>query len=203
MARRREFRVAMGMLVLGVLVVLGSTQTSFGGKLKIGDAAPRWSGIVGIDDNKHGLSDFSSAKVVVVVFTCNHCPVAVAYEDRLVALAKKYEPKGVQFVAVNVNNMPADKLDKMKERAEEKGFKFPYLYDPSQKIGRDYGASVTPHVFVLDKERKLAYTGAVDDSMNPDKVKVHYLSDALDALLDGKKPSRDVTRQFGCGIQYE
>jgi peroxiredoxin len=171
--------------------------------LKIGDAAPTWSGIVGVDDKQHGLSDYQSAKLVVLVFTCNHCPVAVAYEDRLIALAKEYEPKGVQFIAVNCNNIPPDRLDKMKERAEQKGFKFPYLYDSSQKMGHDYGATVTPHVFVLSKDRKVAYVGAVDDNMKADKVKQHHLRNALDALLAGKKPPKAVTQQFGCTIKYD
>ena len=140
---------------------------------------------------------------MVVAFICNHCPVAVAYEDRLVALQKDYQDKGVQVVAVNVNKLPADRLDKMKERAKAKQFNFPYLYDETQKIGRDYGATVTPHVFVFDSNRKLAYVGAVDDSKSPDKVTAHYLRDAIDALLAGKKPPKEVTQQFGCSIKYE
>ena len=153
----------------------------------IGAAAPDFSGIVGIDDKPHGLADFKDAKLVVLVFTCNHCPVAQAYEDRLVALQKDYRPKGVQVVAVNVNNMPADRLDEMKKRAKQMEFNFPYLYDSTQKIGHDYHATVTPHVFVLDQQRKIAYMGAVDDSQQAGQVKKHYLRDALDALLAGKK----------------
>jgi len=102
-----------------------------------------------------------------------------------------------------VNTIADDRLDKMKERAAKKGFNFPYLYDATQKIGRDYGATVTPHVFVLDKDRKIAYVGAVDDNMEPDKVKSPHLRNALDALLAGKRPPQEVTKQFGCGIKYE
>jgi peroxiredoxin len=203
MMGKRSLSMALGGIAIGLVAVLWATATHAAAKLKIGDAAPTWSGVVGIDDKQHGLADFDGAKLVVLVFTCNHCPVAVAYEDRLVALAKEYEPKGVQFVAVNCNNIPADRLDKMKERAEEKGFKFPYLYDSSQKMGRDYGATVTPHVFVLTKDRKVAYMGAVDDNMNAGKVKTHYLGSTLDALLAGKKPPNTVTQQFGCGIKYD
>ena len=173
------------------------------GELKIGDAAPTFSGIIGTDDKEHAMKDFASAKLVVLVFTCNHCPVAQAYQDRLLGLQKDYKAKGVQIVAVNVNNIDADKLDKMKERAKEKKFEFPYLYDASQKIGKDYGAKVTPHVFVLDKNRKLAYVGAIDDNMDEKKVKKHLLHDALDALLAGKEPPEKVTKQFGCGIKYD
>ncbi len=171
--------------------------------LTIGRPAPDFTDIVGIDDKPHGLADYADARLVVVVFTCNHCPVAVAYEERLVALQKDYGPKGVQLVAVNVNNMPADRLDEMKKRAKEKGFNFPYLYDSSQKIGHDYGAKVTPHVFVLDGKRKIAYMGAIDDNMSAGKVKKHHLRDALDALLAGKKPSETIIKQFGCSIKYE
>ena len=171
--------------------------------LTIGQPAPNFTDIVGIDDKPHGLADYADARLVVVVFICNHCPVAVAYEERLVALQKDYGPKGVQLVAVNVNNLPADRLDEMKKRAKEKGFNFPYLYDSSQKIGHDYGAKVTPHVFVLDGKRKIAYMGAIDDNMSAGKVKKHHLRNALDALLAGKKPSEAVIKQFGCSIKYE
>jgi peroxiredoxin len=171
--------------------------------LKIGDAGPNFSGIVGTDDKEHALKDSESAKLVVLVFTCNHCPVAKAYEDRLVKLQSDYKDKGVQVVAVNVNNLDADKLDKMKERAKEKKFEFPYLYDSSQKIGKDYGAKVTPHVFVLNKNRKLVYMGAIDDNMDASKVKKNLLRDAIDALLDGKEPPEKVTKQFGCSIKYD
>jgi peroxiredoxin len=171
--------------------------------IEIGAAAPNFSGLIGIDGKPHGLADFKDAKLVVLVFTCNHCPVAQAYQDRLVGLQKDYQPKGVQVVAVNVNNMPADRLDEMKKRAKQEDFNFPYLYDSTQKIGHDYHAAVTPHVFVLDQQRKIAYMGAIDDSQQVGQVKKHYLRDALDALLAGKKPPEEVTRQFGCGIQYE
>ncbi len=178
-------------------------QVLFAAGVKIGDPAPSFEGIVGTDDQKHNLADFKDAKFVVLVFTCNHCPVAKDYEGRLIAIERDYKAKGVQVVAVNVNNIEADRLDKMKERAKAKKFNFPYLYDSSQKMGHDYGATVTPHVFVLDKERKVAYMGAVDDNRKPKKVKKSYLRNAIDALLDGKTPPETVTKQFGCGIKYE
>ncbi|GAB6166047.1 hypothetical protein JCM19992_20470 [Thermostilla marina] len=171
--------------------------------VKVGDPAPNWKGIIGIDDKEHSLAEYKNAKVVVVVFTCNHCPVAKAYEDRLIALQADYKDKGVQVVAINVNNLPADRLDQMKARAKEKGFNFPYLYDSSQKIGHAFGATVTPHVFVLDANRKVAYIGAVDDNMDPKKVKTPYLRNAIDALLAGKTPDPAQTKPFGCGIKYE
>ena len=190
-----------GFVLATVMMLL--TACGYAGELKIGDAAPDFKGIVGTDDNKHDLADFKDFELVVLVFTCNHCPVAKAYEDRLVALQKDYQGKGVQIVAVNVNNLPADRLDAMKQRAKQKGFHFPYLYDPTQKIGHDYGATVTPHVFLLDKDRRVAYIGAIDDSMKPSDVKTSYLRNAIDALLGGKNPPEPTTKQFGCSIKYE
>jgi len=192
--------VAAAAVAAMVLLFAASTVSAAG--VSVGDAAPEWTGIVGIDDQKHSLADYD-AKAIALVFTCNHCPVAKAYEDRLVALQKDYQGKGLQVIAVNVNNLPADRLDKMKERAEEKGFNFPYLYDPSQKIGRDYGASVTPHIFLLDKDRKVAYVGAIDDDMKADKVKTKYLRDAVDAVLAGKQPKTTQTQPVGCSIKYD
>lgn len=188
--------------VLAAAVLL-ATAPAWAGGVKIGDKAPDWSGIIGVDDKTHSLSDYAKAKIVVIVFTCNHCPVAVAYEDRLIAIQKDYKDKGVQLVAINVNNIPQDRLDRMKVRAEEKGFNFPYLYDSSQKTGRDYGATCTPHVFVLDQHRKVAYMGAIDDNNSPNQVKHHYLRDALDALLAGTKPPKEVTQQRGCSIKWD
>ena len=172
-------------------------------KFSVGDPAPEFKGLVGTDDKKHSLEEFKEAKAVALVFTCNHCPVAKAYEDRLIALQKDYADKDVQVVAINVNNVEADKLPAMKERAEEKGFEFPYLYDPTQKVGRDYGATVTPHVFLLDAKRNLAYVGPVDDSQDERKVKRKYLREAIDAVLAGKQPEAAEVKPFGCGIAYE
>lgn len=169
----------------------------------VGASAPVWTGLAGVDDQQHSLADIAEAKAVVVVFTCNHCPVAKAYEDRIVAVSKDYQDKGVTLVAINVNNLEDDKLPAMKERAAEKGFEFTYLYDPSQEIGRAYGATVTPHAFLLDGERKLAYAGAIDDNMDIDKVEQHYLRKAIDAVLAGTKPEVDSTKPVGCGIKYE
>jgi peroxiredoxin len=171
--------------------------------LAVGDEAPAWADLAGVDDKKHSLEDLKEAKAVIVVFTCNHCPVAKAYEDRLIALEKDYKDRGVELVAINVNNMEADKLPAMKERAEEKGFEFAYLYDPSQAIGRAYGATVTPHAFVLDGERKVVYMGAIDDSQNPEKITTHYVRQAVDSILEDRPVEIATSKQFGCGIQYE
>jgi peroxiredoxin len=170
---------------------------------QIGQPAPSFEGLNGVDDQPHSLKDYADAKAVVVAFICNHCPVAVAYEDRLIALHDDYADKGVQLIAINVNNMDADKLPAMKERAEEKGFKFPYLYDPTQKVGRDYAAAVTPHVFVLDGERKFAFIGPIDDNQDESKVTETYVRDAVEAVLAGSKPETTNVNPVGCGIKYE
>jgi peroxiredoxin len=172
-------------------------------ELKIGDAAPIFADIVGVDDKNHSLDEFKDAKAVAVVFTCNKCPVAVDYEDRLIEYQKEYADKGVQLVAINVNNAEADKLPAMKVRAEEKGYTFPYLYDESQKSARDYGAEVTPHVFLLDTQRKVAYVGPVDDNPDAKQVTKAYLRDATEAVLAGKAPETTEVDPVGCGIQYE
>ncbi len=195
-------RYAIGSLVL-ISAALAARGSLAANKLNIADPAPQWMGIVGTDDKPHSLADYKDAKAVVVVFTCNHCPVATAYQERLVALQKDYKDKGVQVVAISVNKGEADGLDAMKVRAVSAGFNFPYLYDPTQQVGRDYGATCTPHVFLLNKDRKLAYMGAIDDEMHAEKVQKHYLRAALDAVLEGKTPETPVTRQTGCAIQYE
>ncbi len=170
----------------------------------VGDAAPDWTEVGGVDGAKHSLKDYKDAKVVVQVFTCNKCPVAVAYEDRLVEIARDYKDKGVKLVAINCNNADADKLPKMKERATAKGFNFDYLYDSGQASGRAYGAKVTPEVFVLDANRKVIYMGAIDDNWQAaDGVKKAYLRDAIDAALAGKAPEITETKAQGCGIGYE
>jgi peroxiredoxin len=169
----------------------------------VGDPAPKFADLAGVDDKKHSLADFDDAKAIAVVFTCNTCPVAVAYEDRLEQYQKDYADKGVQLVAINVNNDEGNKLPAMKDRATEKGFSFPYLYDPTQKVARDYDAKVTPHVFLLDKQRKLAYVGPVDDNMDDATAAKPLLREATDAVLADKAPATTNVEPVGCGIKYE
>jgi peroxiredoxin len=173
------------------------------GPAQVGDPAPAWEGLVGVDDANHSLSDLSLAKAVVVVFTCNSCPVAVAYQDRLKQIAADYKDKGVELVAINVNNIEPDRLPAMKERATEENFEFAYLYDPTQESARAYNATVTPHAFLLDGDRKIAYAGAIDDSQNADSVTKTYLRDAIDAVLAGEAPAVTTSKAVGCGIKYE
>ncbi len=171
--------------------------------LSPGDAAPAWTALPGVDDRQHSLTDLKDKAVVVVVFTCNSCPVAADYEDRLIAAAKKYADQGVAFVAINVNRIDEDSLANMKERAKQKGYPFPYLQDETQEIGRKYGASFTPEAFVLSKDRKVVYMGGIDDSSDPKGVKNHYLVPAIEAALKGAKPEKAETVAIGCRVRYE
>jgi peroxiredoxin len=189
-------------IAIGLSMQTQAKEGKFNSSVSIGEQAPDFSDLPGIDNKKHSLNDYKKAKAAVVVFTCNHCPVAQAYEERLVELQKAYKKRGVQFVAICANEEDADTLEKLKERAEEKKFNFSYLHDVGQKTGKAYGAAVTPHVFLLNGERKIVYMGSVDDNQMPDKVKNHYLRDAIDAILAGRASATTETRQFGCGIRY-
>jgi peroxiredoxin len=181
------------------------TAGEFNPKLNVGDAAPLWSDLPGVDGKKLSLADFKDKPVVVLVFTCNSCPVAQDYEDRIIIFARKHAgPDGkVALVAVNVNTIEEDLLPKMTERSRQKGYPFPYLYDVTQKIAKDYGAEYTPEFFVLDKDRKVAYMGAMDDSSDPGRAKVNYLEQAVVAVLKGDKPSPAETLARGCRIRWE
>lgn len=183
-------------------VVVRAEAGKFNNVLSVGDRAPEWTGLMGVDGEEHSLSDLAEAKLVVVAFISNHCPVATAYEDRLTALAKEFADLGVEWVAINVNLGEEDGLPKMKVRADEKQFPFPYLFDGTQDVGRDYGASVTPSVFLLDGDRRIVYMGAIDDHQQPERVKRHYLRAAIRAVLDGQPVPTAETRPRGCEIQY-
>lgn len=190
------------------LIAVASPMCSageFNPTLNIGDAGPGWSKLPGVDGKEHSLADLKEKQAVVVVFTCNSCPYAVDYEDRLVAFAKKYAGAGgkVALVAIGVNAVDEDRLPAMKVRAEAKSFNFPYLYDATQKIALDYGASVTPEFFVLNQERKVVYMGAMDDNTDATKAKVNYVEAAVDAVLNGKSPEVKETNGIGCQVRWE
>ncbi|WP_417870987.1 thioredoxin family protein [Winogradskyella sp.] len=174
---------------------------------KIGDVATDFS-LENIDGKMVSLSDFKDAKGFIVVFTCNTCPYAVAYEDRVEALNKKYADKGYPVVAIMPNNTdvkPGDSMDEMKARAKAKGFTFPYLMDKGQKIYPQYGATKTPHVYLLEKTKKgnvVKYIGAIDDNYkDASAVKTKYVENAVDALLKGKEIEVKETRAIGCTIK--
>jgi peroxiredoxin len=190
------------------LLLLSLAAPAFAGKynetLNLGDAAPAWKDLPGIDGKKHSLADLKDKDVVVVVFTCNSCPAAVDYEDRIMAFTKQYAgaDKKVAVIAINVNVIEEDRLPKMQERAKERGFNFPYLFDETQQIARAYGARYTPEFFVLNKERKIAYMGAMDDRDDPKLVKSKFLELAVAATLKGDKPATGETLGRGCMIRY-
>ncbi len=182
----------------------GPGKGKYNDVLAVGDAAPAWADLEGVDGRKHSLSDLKDKAIIVLVFTCNSCPCAVDYEDRLLAFCREYAGPGSQVgvVAICVNNIESDQLPAMKAKAKEKGFPFPYLHDPSQQIAKSYGANYTPEFFVLDAERKVAYLGAMDDRDPPAQPGKMYLEDAVQALLSGKKPTVMETNPRGCKIRY-
>jgi peroxiredoxin len=190
--------------ILAILAVAPAFGGKYNSVLNVGDRVPAWNDLEGVDGRRHSLGDLADKDVVVVVFTCNSCPVATDYEDRIIAFSKKYAgPTGkVGLVALNVNRIPEDRLEKMKERAATKGFDFPYLYDESQAIGKAFGAAFTPEFFVLDRQRKLVYMGGMDDSSNPATVKANYLDPAVDAALAGRLPEVAETPAIGCRVRY-
>jgi peroxiredoxin len=174
---------------------------------KVGDSATDFS-LPNIDGNTMSLADFEESKGFVIIFTCNTCPYSVAYEDRIIALDKKYKSQGYPVIAINPNDPAAAKgeaMSDMKQRALDKGFTFPYLQDVGQEIYPQYGATKTPHVFVLQKagdDNIVRYIGAIDDSShNPDKVKKRYVEQAVDALLAGESPSTTKIKAIGCSIK--
>ncbi len=198
------------LFVLPLLAVLSFPAVAAPGKfnkvLAPGDKAPAWEKLEGIDGKKHSLADLKAKDVIVVVFTCTSCPVARDYEDRIIAFAEKHAGKAdsrVAVVAINVNTGRDDALAAMKARAAKKKFNFPYLYDSTQETARKYGAMFTPEFFVLDKDRKVIYTGAMDDVTPPGEPKTAYLEAAVAAVLAGKKPdTAETTAAAGCRIKF-
>ncbi len=174
--------------------------------LKPGDVAPDFK-LKNIDGKMVSLADYKNVKGYIVVFTCNHCPYAKAYEDRLIAINDKYSKLGYPVIAINPNDPaaePDDSFDEMKIRAKQKGFKFPYLMDEGQKIYPQYGATKTPHVFLLDSKRVVKYIGSIDDSPNDaSAVKAKYLEEAIASLQAGKDIIPNVTKALGCSIKVK
>jgi thiol-disulfide isomerase/thioredoxin len=195
-------------LSLAVLALAVSPAFGAGKYNKVvgpGEPAPVFSGIPAVMGDKDASLNLGDIKedVVVVVFMANHCPVVVAYEDRVIDFVNAYKGKSVKVVGLCVNDMAQDKLPAIKERVKEKGYNYVYGYDESQAIGKAYGATNTPQFYVLDKTRTIRYTGAMDDSQNESKVTKHYLKDAVDSLLKGETVEVAETRAVGCGISYK
>ena len=197
-------KIALSLVVLSLVAV-----PAFAGKynkaISVGDKAPDFAGIPAVANGEQQSLTLSDIKedVVVVVFLANHCPVVRAYEDRVIDFTKDYKGKGVKVVGFAVSQADGDKLPGIKDYMKENKSNYIYGYDESQAIGKAYGATNTPQFFVLDKERKIRYTGAMDDSQREDKVTKTYLKDAVDAVLKGETPPVEETRAQGCGMKYK
>lgn len=194
------------LLMIGMTAALTAMLNAgeYNDVLSPGDAAPAWKDLPGIDGKTHSLADFQGKEAVVVVFMCVTCPAVADYEERLLAFARKHAGPGskVGLVAINVSALADDKMPQMKERAKEAGYTFPYIFDETQKTAKLYGAQYTPEFFVLDKDRKIAYMGALDDKDNPKQATKTFLDDAVAATLAGKTPAVRETLARGCRIAW-
>ncbi len=196
----------MKIVITTALFALASIAMSFGviDGYTIGDKATDFS-LKNIDDKFVSLSDYPDAEGYIVIFTCNTCPYAVLYEDRIQGLHDKFANQGFPVIAINPNNpekKTGDSFDKMKERANDKNFDFPYLFDAGQVVYPQYGATKTPHTFVLDKDMVVKYIGAIDDNpQDPSGVGVAYVEAAVAAIKAGKAPTPATTKAIGCGIK--
>jgi len=211
---RRPRGIAAALLVVPALLAAPLFAADGPRPLAIGSAAPDFD-LPGVDGRRHSLADFADARVLVIVFTANHCPTAQAYEERIAAIGADYADRGVRLVLISPNDPLALRLDEqgysdlgdtladMKVRARERGWVFPYLYDgETQGTARLYGPQATPHVFVFDVSRHLRYAGRVDDNENPAKATTTDARDAIDAVLEGRPVPLETTKTFGCSIKW-
>lgn len=196
---RLSIAIPVTLALFGAVATLHAGE--FNAKLAIGDPAPAWTDLPGVDGRRHALADLRKAPLVLVVFTCNTCAVAADYEDRLIAFAEAHRER-VAVVAINVSAKPDDDLPQMRERAREKKFPFAYLRDESQELGRAYGAEYTPEFFLLDADRKIVYMGGFDDSTYADKVTRRYVDEAVAAIAAGRQPAPAETAPRGCRVRY-
>jgi peroxiredoxin len=174
--------------------------------LQLGQSPPDFN-LPGIDGRNYSPGSFEDAKLLVIVFSCNHCPYVINSEQRMIAFYNDYAPKGVAMIAINSNETeghPLDSFDHMITHAAEKKLPWPYVRDDAQEIALKYGALRTPHYYVFDQERKLRYTGRMDDNpRNPGKETTHELRDAVDALLAGKEVAAPLTNPIGCNVKWK
>lgn len=191
-------RQLMSLVGVGVVTVACLSAAVRAEGVSIGEKAPNFTAEA-VDGKTISLSDTKGAQATVLCFTCNDCPVAIAYEDRFIEFAKKYADKEVKFIAINVNR--TETLEAMRRRAEEKKFNFPYAYDDSGESAKAYGARVTPHLFIIDGDGVIAYMGAYDDNMAAGKVEKRHVESAVDALLAGRRPEVSETKAVGCSIK--
>ncbi len=194
--------------IMTSIIALFALSLFAGEGLKVGDKASDFK-LKNVDGKYVSLADFKDAKGYVVVFTCNECPYAKAYQDRLISLDKKFKSKGYPVIAVNPNDpslSPADTYENMVKRAKEKNYTFPYLYDESHQVFRKFGATNTPHVYILQKDNSgnliVKYIGTIDDNyQDAQAVKKPYIENAIEALLQNKEPDPGFTKAIGCGVK--
>src|SRR3989441_13333315 len=208
MPRRQTLNFSMvtaAVVAAIVAIALNATPAALAAdELALGAKGADFS-LKGTDGKTHSLANVKGEKGTAVIFTCNECPFSKGYEDRLIGLANEYQSKGIGFVAINSNDpkiVPGDGFEFMVKRAQDKNFPYPYVFDETQEIATAYGARVTPHIFLLDAQGKLAYRGRVDDSLEQDKVKSRDFAAALDALVSGKPIQVAETKAFGCSVKY-
>lgn len=198
----------MKRISLSILAVIISIGFASAGGYKIGDKATDFK-LKNVDGNMVSMADYKDARGFIVVFTCNHCPVSKKYEQRIIDLDNAYSPKGFPVIAINPNDkdvQPADSYEEMVKLAAKKEYPFPYLYDETQEVAKAYGATRTPHVFILSKEKGdlvVEYIGAIDNnSKSADAADEKYVEDAVDALLDGNDVALTYTKAVGCTIKW-
>ena len=205
---KKIFSYSFAMLAFSLLLISATNSNEPTGTtgVKVGDTAPAFT-LKNVDGKMVSLSDYSDQKGAIVIFTCNHCPYSVMYEDRIIELHNKYASKGYPVIAINPNDpevQPADGFEEMQERAKEKDFPFAYLFDDGQKVYPAYGAQRTPHVFLVDNNQKVRYIGAIDNNpQEPESVTIRYVEDAIAALEAGNEPNPDFTKAIGCSIKYK
>ena len=204
---KKSIKIVSALVIVLLVSAFTLNKTNVDSGYQVGDIATDFS-LKNIDGKMVSLADFNEAKGYIVVFTCNTCPYSVAYEDRIEALNKKYVNKGYPVIAIMPNDTdikPGDNLEAMQARAKAKGFTFPYLIDEGQKIYPQYGATKTPHVYILQKTKKgneVKYIGAIDDNFQDETaVSKKYVESAVDALLAGKEIEEKQTRAIGCSIK--
>lgn len=197
-------KVWLIIVCVGMLIAAAPVKDGY----EVGDTATDFK-LKNVDGKSISLADYPKAKGFIVVFTCNECPYSKAYQDRIIALDQKFKDKGFPVIAINPNDPavePADSYDAMVKKAKEKSYTFPYLYDAKNEVYRSYGATNTPHAFVLNKDAQgqliVKYIGAIDDNyQNSSAVQKPYLENAVKALLSGKEPETAVTKAIGCGVK--
>ena len=201
----KTLKIAVAVVLVSIISAFTVIKTHSG--YHVGDIATDFS-LKNVNNKKVSLADYKDAKGFIVIFTCNHCPYAKAYEDRIIALDKRYKKLGYPVIAINPNNpsiQPEDSFDLMQKRAKEKGFTFPYLFDEGQKIYPQYGATKTPHVYILEKTKAgnvVRYIGAIDDNYSDETaVKTKYVENAVDALLKNQEVPVKTTKAIGCSIK--